>query len=94
LCPKDESDERSVIIELRPGKCLGTLGMTGWEGTGGSEASLFASDILEMYRGYAALKGWNFEVLNVTNNDVGGLRVFYGNDGNFNVKGCNIECNG
>jgi len=61
LLPKDAADERNAILEVRAG-------------TGGDEAGLFAALLFEMYRKYAILKGWRFEVLEVSENDLGGLR--------------------
>ena len=61
LIPKDEADERSAILEIRPG-------------TGGDEAALFAGDLLAMYQRYAEKAGWNFEVVEHSNSDLGGLK--------------------
>ena len=61
LLPKDEADDRNAILEIRGG-------------TGGDEAALFAALLFEMYRKYAILKGWRFEVLDMSENDLGGLR--------------------
>ncbi|MGE3624294.1 MAG: peptide chain release factor 1 [Bdellovibrionales bacterium] len=61
LLPRDIADERNAILEVRAG-------------TGGDEAGLFAALLFEMYRKYAALKGWRFEVLDLSENDLGGLR--------------------
>jgi peptide chain release factor 1 len=61
LLPKDEADDRNAILEIRAG-------------TGGDEAALFGALLFEMYRKYAILKGWRFEVLEVSENDLGGLR--------------------
>ena len=61
LLPKDEADEKNAILEVRAG-------------TGGDEAALFASDLFEMYQRYAGLKGWKFEVMEITENDIGGYR--------------------
>lgn len=61
LLPKDEADAGDAILELRPG-------------TGGLEAGLFAMDMYRMYESYAALKGWRFENLTMTENDIEGLR--------------------
>jgi peptide chain release factor 1 len=61
LLPKDEADERNAIIEIRAG-------------TGGDEAALFAKDLLEMYEKYALLKGWKFELLHLTETDIGGVK--------------------
>lgn len=61
LIPKDEADERNAILEIRAG-------------TGGDEAALFGALLYEMYRKYAAVRGWRFEVLDLSENDLGGLR--------------------
>jgi peptide chain release factor 1 len=61
LLPKDEADERNVILEVRAG-------------AGGDEAALFAADLFEMYRRYAEARGWRFEVLELSENDLGGYR--------------------
>ena len=61
LIPKDEADERSAILEIRPG-------------TGGDEAALFADDLLSMYQRYAEKAGWKFEVMEHSSSDLGGLR--------------------
>ena len=46
MLPKDPNDGKAVIMEIRGAE-------------GGEEANLFAGDLYEMYRGFAALKGWN-----------------------------------
>lgn len=61
LLPKDIADERNAILEVRAG-------------TGGDEAALFAALLFEMYRKYAALQGWRFEVMDLSENDLGGLK--------------------
>jgi peptide chain release factor 1 len=61
LLPKDEADRRNVILEVRAG-------------TGGDEAALFAADLFAMYRRYAEGRGWRFEVLDISENDLGGYR--------------------
>ena len=61
LLPKDEADERNAILEVRAG-------------AGGDEAALFAADLFEMYRRYAEARGWRFEVLELSENDLGGYR--------------------
>jgi len=60
LLPKDPNDGRSVIMEIRGAE-------------GGEEANLFARDLYEMYRGYAAIKGWSVAVLAEDVSDLGGL---------------------
>lgn len=61
LLPRDEADSRNAILEIRPG-------------TGGDEAGLFAGDLLAMYRRFCELQGWKFEILEMSENDVGGLK--------------------
>src|SRR3546814_14396890 len=61
LLPKDEADEKNAILEVRAG-------------TGGDEAALFARDLFEMYRGYAAAQGWKFEVESIADTELGGFR--------------------
>jgi peptide chain release factor 1 len=61
LLPKDAADARNAILEIRAG-------------TGGDEAALFAGDLFEMYKRYAQLKNWTFEVMEFTQSDLGGLR--------------------
>ena len=61
LLPKDEADERNAILEIRAG-------------TGGDEAALFAADLLEMYRRYAALRGWRFELMEANETGIGGIK--------------------
>ncbi|MDD3669625.1 MAG: PCRF domain-containing protein, partial [Alphaproteobacteria bacterium] len=61
LLPKDEADERNVILEVRAG-------------TGGEEAALFAGELFRMYERYAAGKGWRFEPLSVSDTGLGGVK--------------------
>jgi len=61
LLPVDEADKRSAILEIRPG-------------TGGDEAGLFASDLLNMYKRYSENKGWAFELIEEQISDVGGIK--------------------
>jgi len=61
LLPKDEADDRSIIIEVRAG-------------TGGDEAALFAADLFRMYTRYAELQNWKVEIIDVSENDLGGYR--------------------
>jgi peptide chain release factor 1 len=59
LLPKDENDDRNVIVEIRGAE-------------GGEEANLFARDLFDMYRGYASRQGWGFEVLGSDPSPMGG----------------------
>lgn len=61
LLPRDAAEDRDALIEIRAG-------------TGGDEASLFAADLLGMYRRYAEQRGWHFEILDAAPSDVGGFR--------------------
>ncbi len=60
MLPKDPNDGRNVIMEIRGAE-------------GGEEANLFARDLYDMYRAYAAAKGWNVEVLSMDDSDLGGV---------------------
>lgn len=61
LLPHDPRDDRSVIMELRAG-------------TGGEEAALFAADLYRMYSLYAAARGWQVELMNANETELGGYR--------------------
>jgi peptide chain release factor 1 len=61
LVPKDPNDEKNVILEIRAG-------------TGGEEASLFASELFRMYSRYAERRGWQLEVLNLSSSGLGGIK--------------------
>ena len=51
LLPRDEDDDRSVIMEIRAG-------------AGGEEAALFAADLYRMYTMYAEAHGFQVELVN------------------------------
>ena len=61
LLPKDKDDTRNVIIEVRAG-------------TGGDEAGLFASDLFSMYEKLSIKHKWKFEVMEVSETNVGGYK--------------------
>ena len=61
LLPKDPSDSKDVIMEIRAG-------------AGGDEAGLFAHDLYRMYQRYAERHRWQISVLNTSANDAGGFR--------------------
>jgi peptide chain release factor 1 len=61
LLTKDKDDSRDVIIEVRAG-------------TGGDEAGLFAAELFRMYQRYSEIVGWKFEVMDYSENDVGGVK--------------------
>ena len=72
LLPKDEADKKNAIIEIRAG-------------TGGLEASLFASDLFKMYEKVSNKKKWFLEVISISKSDAGGLKEVIAS-----VKGTNI----
>ena len=61
LLPKDASDERDIIMEIRAG-------------AGGDEAGLFAADLFRMYSRYAQSKGWDIDIININESGIGGLK--------------------
>ncbi|PYD47961.1 peptide chain release factor 1 [Novacetimonas pomaceti] len=61
MLPRDEADERSAILEIRPA-------------AGGDEAALFAAELFGAYQRYADQRGWRFEVLEYDESELGGLR--------------------
>jgi peptide chain release factor 1 len=61
LLPKDAADNGSAILEIRPG-------------TGGDEAGLFAGDLLRMYQRYSEDMGWKFEIIEMQEGEVGGVK--------------------
>ena len=61
LIPKDESDTKNAIIEIRAG-------------TGGEEAALFASDLFRMYLKFSELNKWKCEVLDISETDHDGVK--------------------
>ncbi len=61
LLPRDPNDEKSVIMELRGG-------------VGGEESALFAHSLFRMYSMYAARNGWQIELLNYNETELGGVK--------------------
>jgi len=61
LTPRDEADDKSVVLEVRAG-------------TGGDEASLFAGEVFKMYQKLSLLNGWKWEELSLTKTDIGGFK--------------------
>lgn len=61
LLPKDPSEERDALVEIRAG-------------AGGDESSLFAAELMKMYQRYAESKGWKCEHLESSPSDVGGFK--------------------
>ena len=61
LLPKDEADDKNVILEIRAG-------------TGGDEAALFASDLFNMYHRFSSINSWKFETISVSEIGIGGYK--------------------
>ncbi len=72
LLPKDDADKKNAIIEIRAG-------------TGGLEASLFASDLFKMYEKVSNKKKWLLELISISKSDAGGLKEVIAS-----IKGKNI----
>lgn len=58
---KSTTPEDEAIVEIRGG-------------AGGQEAALFAGELFDMYKGYAAAKNWKVSVLDMNETDIGGLK--------------------
>lgn len=61
LLPKDPNSGKNIIIEIRAG-------------TGGDEAALFAADLFRMYSRYADIKGYKIEMIEISQNEIGGIK--------------------
>ena len=72
LLPKDLADSKNAIIEIRAG-------------TGGLEASLFASDLYKMYEKVSQKKKWSIEIISISKSEAGGLKEVIAS-----IKGSNI----
>ena len=66
LLPKDAADARPAILEIRPG-------------TGGEEAALFAADLLRMYQRHAETQGWKFQIIELQETELGGIKEVIAN---------------
>jgi peptide chain release factor 1 len=69
LIPKDVNQNKDVIMEIRAG-------------TGGEEASLFASALFRMYSRYAQNKGWHVDIIDSNQTELGGFKEII-----FEIKG-------
>lgn len=61
LLPKDENDDRNIIMEIR-GRA------------GGEEAALFAGELYRMYMSYAERRGYKTELMSVNETGLGGMK--------------------
>ena len=66
LLPRDAADARPAILEIRPG-------------TGGEEAALFAADLLRMYQRHAEAQGWQFQIVEQQDTELGGIKEVIAN---------------
>jgi peptide chain release factor 1 len=61
LAPRDRSDSKDVILEVKAGE-------------GGEESALFAGDLLRMYLRYAERRGWKTEIIDANVTGLGGYK--------------------
>ncbi|MGI6071476.1 MAG: peptide chain release factor 1 [Lachnospiraceae bacterium] len=61
LLPRDENDDKNVIMEIRAG-------------AGGDEAALFAAELYRMYCRYAERSNWKTELMSVNEMGIGGFK--------------------
>ena len=61
LLPQDPNDGKDVIMEIRAG-------------VGGEESALFANSLYRMYTMYAEKKGWVYEIANISETELGGVK--------------------
>ena len=70
LLPKDEDDDKNVIVEIRAG-------------TGGLEASLFCADLFKMYEKVCSKNNWKLEIISISKSEAGGFKeVIFSVNGN------------
>lgn len=62
LLPTDPNDGKNVVMEIRAG-------------VGGEEGALFAADLYRMYSQYAERKGWQVEVADSNETELGGIKT-------------------
>ncbi len=60
LLPKDENDDKNIIMEIRGA-------------AGGDEANIFAGDLFRMYQKYSEKQGWKVEITNAEESASGGF---------------------
>ncbi|WP_127942918.1 peptide chain release factor 1 [Mycoplasma sp. ATU-Cv-703] len=72
LLPRDENDARDVIVEIRGA-------------AGGQEANIFAGDLFEIYKKWAALHGLQVKPIVIQKSESGGFTLVV-----FSVKGTNV----
>jgi len=61
LLPKDENDDKNVIMEIRAG-------------AGGEESALFSAVLYRMYSMYAEKNRWKVQMLSINETELGGIK--------------------
>ena len=61
LAPKDPNEKRNAVLEIRAG-------------TGGDEATLFASELFRMYSRFAEAHGWKVNILDLSESGIRGVK--------------------
>ncbi len=61
LLPKDENDDKNVVVEIRAG-------------AGGDEAALFAAELYRMYCRFSERNGWKSELVSMNEMGIGGMK--------------------
>nr|AMK98475.1 plastid peptide chain release factor 1 [Trachydiscus minutus] len=62
MLPQDPMDDKNVMLEIRAG-------------TGGSEAGLFAGDLIDVYTRFGQTQGWKVRMIDESRNDEGGYKT-------------------
>ncbi len=58
---EEEEFPNEIVLEIRAG-------------AGGDEAALFAAQLAEMYERYSEIQGWQWKILDISDNDIGGYK--------------------
>jgi peptide chain release factor 1 len=66
LIPKDPTDSKNAILEIR-------------SGAGGDEASIFAGDLLRMYQKFSEQQGWKLSITDFVDGTAGGFNKVVAN---------------
>lgn len=61
MIPSDPNDDRNIMVEIRAG-------------TGGSEANIFAGDLVDVYKKYMTSQGWKVVEIDSSPGDDGGYK--------------------
>ncbi len=66
LIPKDPTDSKNAILEIR-------------SGAGGDEASIFAGDLMRMYQKFSEQQGWKLSITDFVDGTAGGFNKVVAN---------------